>query len=136
MRGIHVSTQVTLPYPPSANAIWRNVDGRTLKSLAYRKWLRAAQAECVGLRRVHGPFIITIVATRPDNRVRDLDNLAKPCLDALKNIAFEDDSLAQSIWLSWSAGGPVKGGSLMVTVEPYQDPARDGSTLHQIGVAA
>jgi crossover junction endodeoxyribonuclease RusA len=129
---------VTLPYPPSANRLWRFVPGQAnpLKSTAYRMWLAAAKAECRGLRRVNGPFIITIVATRPDNRARDLDNLAKPTLDALKGIAFEDDSLAQSIWLSWSAGGPVKGGSVAVTVEAYQAPARDGATLHQLGVAA
>lgn len=116
---------VTLPFPPSANRIWRFVPGQAtpLKSEAYRRWLKAAKAECRDLRRVNGPFMITIVATRPDNRVRDLDNLAKPTLDALKGIAFEDDSLAQSIWLSWSAGPPVKGGSLSVVVAPYLSPA-------------
>lgn len=129
---------VTLPYPPSANRLWRFVpgEGTPLKSLAYRKWLAAAKAECRGLRRVNGPFIITIVATRPDSRIRDLDNLAKPTLDALKGIAFEDDSLAQSIWLSWSAGGPVKGGSVRVTVAPHQEPARDGATRYQLVDAA
>ncbi len=110
---------VLLPYPPSANRLWRFVPGqpRPLKSEAYRAWLKAAQAECVGVRRVNGPFHITILATRPDRRARDIDNLAKPTLDALKGIAFEDDALCQSLRISWSASEPIAGGALMATVE-------------------
>ena len=115
-----VGSLVTLPFPPSANRLWRFVPGQPhpLKSETYRKWLKAAHAECWGVRRVRGPFRITILATRPDNRARDLDNLAKPVLDALKGIAFEDDSLCQSLQISWSAGPPVKKGAIMAQVDP------------------
>lgn len=116
---------VSLPYPISANRLWRFVPGQQtpLKSAAYRKWLSSARAECIGVRRLKGPFRITILATRPDNRARDLDNLAKPVLDALKGIAFEDDKDCQSLLISWSASAPVKGGAILATVEPvFSEP--------------
>lgn len=112
---------LTLPFPPSANRIWRNVYGRTLKSESYRVWMRAAiGAIAIGRPTVvSGPFHVSILADRPDKRRRDLDNLAKPILDALKCAAvIDDDHLAQSISLSWSDRAPAKPGAVRVQVEP------------------
>jgi crossover junction endodeoxyribonuclease RusA len=97
---------IILPYPPSANRLWRNVKGRMIKSAHYRAWI----AECAIItrkcNRVNGPFRICLKVDRPDRRKRDLDNLIKPVLDALKGAAFDDDSDCQKIEISW--GGVCK----------------------------
>jgi len=121
---------VSLPYPPSANAIWRNVAGKTLKSEPYRKWISAAFANAVEqgvgtLRRqkIPGRYSLTILADRPDNRHRDLDNLAKPISDLLKTVgAIEDDHLAQRITLAWSNKPPGKGARIWITLESARAP--------------
>lgn len=113
---------LSLPFPPSANRIWRFVPGQPtpLKSAEYRTWLKAAKAECWGARGVQGHFHLRIIATAPDRRRRDLDNLCKPVADLLTQAGLiEDDSLAQSIHLEWTAT-PVKGGSVLVTVTPVE----------------
>lgn len=115
-----MTATVQLPYPPSANRLWRNVNGRTLKSLAYRQWLDLAvtMARLARLKPVRGPYKLSMVATRPDNRRRDLDNLIKPVSDALVAAGMvEGDHLAQSLEVSWSSREPVKGGDLVVWVE-------------------
>lgn len=110
-----------LPYPPSANTIWRAVNGRTIKSLAYRKWLKAGH-ELITLQKpvkVLGRYKLTIVATRPDNRARDIDNLAKPTSDLLKLAGvIEDDHLCESLFLCWSAEAPRKDATVRVEIEP------------------
>lgn len=116
---------ITLPYPPSANRLWRNVGGKTLKSAAYRHWLaRAAQA--IWEQRpvsVIGPYRLTMIAIRPDRRARDIDNLLKPVGDALAaGGVVSNDSQAQSVFAGWSTGAVVKGGGIIVSVEPVVAP--------------
>lgn len=113
----------TLPWPPSANRIWRNVPGKgTLKSREYRLWIASAMGSiaAVAVSRpcmVKGPFHVTILADRPDRRRRDLDNLAKPILDVLTASAIiEDDHLAATISLAWSDLPPAKPGLVRVSV--------------------
>jgi crossover junction endodeoxyribonuclease RusA len=115
----------TLPWPPSANRIWRNVPGKgTLKSSEYRTWLAGAMGAIAAEARkqpstVKGRFHVAIVADRPDRRRRDLDNLAKPILDALTASAvIEDDHLAATITLAWSEAPPAKPGRIHVSVVP------------------
>lgn len=119
---------VTLPYPPSANSLWRNVNGKTLKSADYRRWLNAARAAIPLDQRgkINGPFCVVIEAERPDKRARDVDNLAKPVLDALKfdkatpflKGVIRDDSDAQVVTLTWSQREPGKGAQVHVRVWP------------------
>lgn len=114
----------TLPWPPSANRLWRNVPGKgTLKSAQYRVWIAGAMGAIAAVATqqpcmVKGPFRVSILADRPDRRRRDLDNLAKPILDALTASAIiEDDHLAASISLAWSDLPPAKPGCVRVSVE-------------------
>jgi crossover junction endodeoxyribonuclease RusA len=116
-------TPFTLPYPPSANRIWRNTPQGTKKSAAYRSWL----AEAVGMMRLQRPakvlgkYVLSIVVTRPDKRQRDLDNLAKPISDALKlGGIIEDDHLCDTLILAWADEAPVKGGAVSVHVRSHQ----------------
>ena len=116
--GIH--TPIWLPFPPSANSLWRAIQGRNIASQRYRQWKGHALGELMIQRpkKVHGPYRITIVATRPDRRPRDLGNLLKALEDALVTAGVvDDDSLAQSIWLRWSDAAPDKNGGVQVVVE-------------------
>src|SRR4051812_32222866 len=119
-------TTLTLPYPPSANRLWRNVPGKgTLKSAAYRAWISKATGEIMIQRGkpVRGAYRLTIVAVRPDLRARDIDNLAKPVGDLMASAGIvQNDSMAQSVFVGWSLEAPVKDGSIIVSVEPFLEP--------------
>jgi len=109
---------LSLPYPPSANRLWRNVNGRAIKSAAYRDWLEHAAQEALFQRpaRVEGPYHLEIHVAAPDRRKRDIDNLIKPLSDALSQVGVtDDDRMAQSIFAAWT-GETVKGGAVTVSV--------------------
>ena len=56
---------ITLPIPPSVNALWRMARGRTIKSANYRRWLIVADLAGLTSRIVRGqidfPVHVTIV---------------------------------------------------------------------------
>lgn len=115
----------SLPYPPSANRIWRKFRGRMVRSGEYVEWLQACRmaipAEAIG--RVRGRHSLDIAVDRPDRRARDLDNLCKPTLDAIKDDKFvkgviRDDSDTQSITIRWRDDAPVKEPRVTVCVFP------------------
>jgi crossover junction endodeoxyribonuclease RusA len=106
--------ELQLPLPPSTNRIWRSARGRVFKSPEYRAWLQECGLHVDVQRpgRIDGHYALTVLATRPDRRRRDLDNLLKPVGDALRNTGIiEDDSLCDSInatWISSGAGMTVR----------------------------
>ena len=84
---------IVLPYPPSANRYWRNVNGRIVVSAdakAYKAgvWMQAQQAR---LQPFSGPVAVYVHAYRP-RKTGDLDNANKVLLDALCGIAYQDDA--------------------------------------------
>lgn len=85
-----------LPYPPSVNHYWRHVGHKTLISAAGRAYRTNVQADVLaahGLLRLAGRLGVTIKATMPDKRRRDVDNLPKAVLDALTHAqVWLDDS--------------------------------------------
>jgi len=87
-----------LPWPPSVNRIWRCVGGRVLLSAegrTYREVVAAAVLEQHGAGDpLAGRLSMTIRAYPPDRRKRDIDNLAKACIDGIQStkLIFEDDS--------------------------------------------
>ena len=93
-----------LPFPPSVNHYWRHVGHRTLISRtgrAYRQQL-VHDVQRSGLRALTGPIRIEVIATRPDRRRRDVDNLLKSLLDALDHAdVYEDDSQIHDLRISW-----------------------------------
>lgn len=96
---------LNLDMPPSVNRIWRNLDGRTIRSRTYRTWLETA-AYMIQLQRkgvcVSGNYAMEIKITRPDKRRRDLGNLLKAIEDAcVLGGAITDDKHAQRIQLEW-----------------------------------
>lgn len=111
---------ITIPYPPSANSLWRAVGGRNIKSEPYRSWLRTAGWLVQGQRpdKVSGPYRMRLEAQRPDKRRRDLGNLEKPVSDLLVACGvIRDDCDAQRIVLEWVSGEPVAAAQVFVTLE-------------------
>lgn len=115
----------TVPLPPSANRLWRRSGRHIHKSSEYQAWLSDA-GFLVRLRIndvatgsppqcQHGPYKLTLNATRPDKRRRDLDNLIKPIGDLITSIGLvEDDSKCEMISARWVTTGE----GVYVRVEP------------------
>lgn len=82
----------TLPYPPSANRYWRNVNGRMVVSAS----ARAYKEEVGWMIRpkvkdpLPGDIYVRVRIFRP-RKIGDLDNTLKVLLDSLKGIVFLDD---------------------------------------------
>ena len=95
------SIKLELPYPPSVNHYYRNIQGRTLISKDGREYAQRVYGEVLEKRSLgklppealgNADLWIEIYATPPDKRVRDIDNLLKPLLDAIrKSDLIEDD---------------------------------------------
>src|SRR5262249_16103565 len=101
--------ELALPYPPSANRIWRRSGKRIHRSPQYVRWLERAGWQVISQRQgcIHGPYNISIAAVRPDKRKRDLGNLEKSISDLLVSIGtVEDDQLANEISIRWVTSVP------------------------------
>lgn len=113
----HDALTLTLPWPPTVNTYYRNVNGKTLISEKGRQY-RAAVADQVliqrGAKQFAGRLAVAIVAHVPDQRRRDLDNLFKGTLDALTHAGvWLDDEQIDSLSI---VRGPIAG-MLKVRVE-------------------
>lgn len=101
-------TELHLPYPPSANRLWRR-SGKTIhKSAQYVAWLwdAGALAKTQKPKAVAGAYKLTIQARRPDKRRRDLDNLIKPTNDLLAQIGVvSNDCHCEMISVRWVTDG-------------------------------
>jgi crossover junction endodeoxyribonuclease RusA len=90
---------LTLPWPPSVNRMWRNVNGKTLLAADGRRY----REEVLWKVKAHsGRFItpvrVIIMAWYPDRRRRDIDNILKAPLDALTHAGvWSDDSLIECL---------------------------------------
>lgn len=114
---------IKLPYPPSVNRYWRKVGNRMLISKAGRDYKRQVCKATKGLiaQPMRGPVSVAIEAAPPDKRIRDLDNLLKAPLDALKGAGvYLDDSQIDEIHLYRVE--QVAGGLLSVSVVPIDGP--------------
>ncbi len=116
-------TTITLPWPPSVNAMWRTprtgpLAGRTMLSEDGRRY-RKAVSDQVLVQRIRSlgdkaRLAVHIEAWVPDRRRRDLDNILKGALDALTHAGvWADDEQIDSLTI---VRKPV-GGMLKVRVE-------------------
>jgi crossover junction endodeoxyribonuclease RusA len=74
----------------------------------YRRQVKAILS---GVPKLIGPVQVCIVASPPDKRQRDLDNLLKCLLDSLTKAGlWDDDSQVRSLTIVWSdgVGGRIK----------------------------
>jgi crossover junction endodeoxyribonuclease RusA len=89
---------LTLPWPPTVNSYWSHgiIGGKHKKARAslflsdhgkaYRTHAHyAIKAQQIPMNALHGRLAVSAIAYPPDNRTRDVDNLWKGMLDALKN---------------------------------------------------
>lgn len=112
-----LNLNLTLPWPPTVNTYYRNVQGKTLISAAGRTY-RAAVADQVllqrGAKQLSGRLEVSIVAHVPDRRRRDLDNLLKATLDSLTNAGvWLDDEQIDCLSIK---RGPI-GGMLYIAIK-------------------
>jgi crossover junction endodeoxyribonuclease RusA len=91
--------KVWLPFPPSTNNLFTQglVRGkvRRFPSRAYKAWRKEAVIRIIAARlpKFLDPVVVKLELTPRDNRPRDADNYAKPCLDALVEArVLQDDS--------------------------------------------
>jgi crossover junction endodeoxyribonuclease RusA len=116
-----LTSEITLPWPPSVNTYWRTVNGRMIISLKGRDYrdavvdqLKRQQTGC----HFDGLLRVTIEAWRPDKRRRDLDNLLKATLDSLAHAGvYDDDSQIVDLRIYWA---PDIGGMLKVKIEEVE----------------
>lgn len=119
---------LTLPWPPSSNTHWRHViaQGRSktlisAKGRAYRSAVRTAaiMARVAGAQ-LDGPLAVTLEASPPDRRRRDLDNMLKALLDACTHAGlWLDDSQIDDLRIVRCP--VVAGGHMQVTVTQLED---------------
>ena len=95
-----------IPWPPTANKIWRHARGQNYLSRPYKDFLSLTymvvrQQLPRHHRRIETPVRLTI-DLYPPNRVRyDIDNRIKPILDALTRAGvWQDDSLVIELHVS------------------------------------
>lgn len=100
---------LTLPWAPSVNHYWRRrgpayfiaKEGQQFRAEVARL------AQAAGIRApMLGPVGVQILASAPDRRRRDLDNIAKALLDALGHAGvYEDDAQITRLELAWMEPG-------------------------------
>lgn len=118
--GDAVRVEIILPWPPSVNRYWRTVRGRMLISREGRAYRLAVVDRIIRHRSLRipcaGRLAVSIVASPPDRRRRDLDNLLKAPLDALAHAdVYQDDEQIDSLTIE--RGPLVPDGELRVCVQ-------------------
>lgn len=110
--------ELTLPWPPSVNTYWRMFENRMIISKAGREYRKAVSDQVLiqrGAKHFSGTVKVVIEAWKPDRRKRDLDNLLKAVLDAMKHAGvYEDDSLIVDLRIYWA---PDIAGMLKIKIE-------------------
>lgn len=120
---------LTLPFPPSANRIWRVSNGRTHRSADYVKWEKKAEASFTNQKNhcgtpVSGGFVYHILLDETRRAVaRDGDNRQKAVLDFLQHVGLiDDDKFANGGSWSW---GPTEKDCCVVSVYANKGGSND-----------
>ncbi|MCP4169327.1 MAG: RusA family crossover junction endodeoxyribonuclease [Fuerstiella sp.] len=120
---------MTLPWPPSNNTYYRNVNGMTLISAAGRRYRRRVLDHMIQLDKAGDQTpdmgdqrcCVKIEAYPPDKRKRDLDNLFKGTLDALTHAGvWIDDEQIDILMIQRME--VVKDGKLLIDIMAAPEP--------------
>jgi crossover junction endodeoxyribonuclease RusA len=107
-----------MPWPPTVNNYYTVARNRKILSKRGRQYKKDAWLMILSgkrFARFDGPVAVKIVASPPDKRKRDLDNLLKPILDVLQTASvIVDDS--DVVDLSITRDKIVRSGKIEVTV--------------------
>lgn len=115
--------ELTLPFPPSANSIWRAFvqKGRVRNILsktgrAYRETATASAQAQYGGEPMKGRLSVTMTLHAPTRRAYDVDNRAKAALDAITHagVWLDDEQVDQ---LTIIRGDRAPGGGCLVRIE-------------------
>ena len=92
---------LTIPIPPSANAIWRAWRGRILRSKRYEAWRWECSLLLGRQPMVETPCSVEIViyGGKGFTLAHDLDNLCKPTLDLLRLVRVIPEDSAKYVEL-------------------------------------
>ncbi len=134
------SVRLQLPWPPSVNHYWihRVIAGKGRKPFVsvaigskgkeFRKAVSAyVQGRWPKLKPSQRRVAVTIVATMPDKRKRDLDNILKATKDALSHAGFwEDDSQVDDLRVIRGKVQAPGGLDITVTEIPDSTPVERG----------
>ncbi len=111
-----------LPWPPSVNRMYRTYQGRMLISREGREYRQRTKLIMLEQHPYHetlrGRLRVTMRASPPDRRKRDLDNLGKCLLDVLGSkcgAIYEDDSQIDD--LRFIRLEPTKPGFVSIEIE-------------------
>lgn len=110
---------MTLPYPPSGNHMWKHTrQGKhylTDRARSYYADVGMATYHQQAVIGIDQPIQVQCVLYPPDKRRRDMDNAWKVISDALtKAGVWEDDHFIRKLTLEWQT--PVKGGKVFVSI--------------------
>ena len=123
-------TTIVLPWPPSVNACWRTVQGRTMVSKKGRIYKQAATRAVLAAganKHLSGRLRVKLTAYPPDRRRRDIDNLNKSVLDSMQVAGvYLDDSQIDELTIIRAE--VEKGGVIVAEVETIGPPAKREAT--------
>lgn len=91
---------VDLPWPPSANKIWRSGNRRVYRSQKYNSWFKEAFYVFKESRpkKIDGIFSAEIILYPPDDRHSDIDNRIKVLLDLAQKVGvIENDRFCRGL---------------------------------------
>ncbi len=110
--------ELVLPWPPSVNHYWllKRNGGRYISDAGrdFRNsvWAIARAKRCTTM---NGRVAVSVRASPPDKRKRDLDNILKALLDALQYVGLiNDDSNIDDLHIVREE--PKRGGSVRVEI--------------------
>ena len=107
---------IVLPYPPTVNTYWRKFNNRMVISAKGRQYRKDVVQQLEGCETLTGRLKLTVIATMPDRRKRDLDNILKSLLDSLDHAGvFDDDEQIDEIHVFRS--GVEKPGNVAISIE-------------------
>lgn len=113
---------ITLPYPPSVNTYWgfrgshRYLTDKA-KTFKQQVWAAVLQTKNKGFGDARLSIVVNLYP--PDKRVRDIDNVLKPLLDALtQSKIFNDDGQVDKLTII--RGNVVKGGICTVIINSIE----------------
>ena len=87
--------QLMLPYPPSVNHYWGQSGKQKFLGKKGKEFRMAVAEACAeaGVEMMTGRLSVHVALFPPDRRMRDVDNVLKPLLDACEHAGcFENDN--------------------------------------------
>lgn len=114
---------LTLPWPPSTNSVWRSTGKRTYlthQGRKFRKDVAGAIAEQWGEDPLAGRLAVKVTLMAPDKRKRDIDNHGgKALLDAITcaGVWVDDEQIDR---LTIVRGDNTKGGQCRVEIREVE----------------